>query len=119
MNRLEDYLRTLEICRVALPPATEPMHYERLRIIEQIVRRALVDRTINRLAGIEMFDLADYLRTLEICRNALPPATERIHYGRLRRIERMVRRAFAETTIDHAAEFRMFYQWFRNDALGG
>ena len=67
-----------------------------------------------------MDTLADYLATLETCRKALPPETSRVHYERLRKIERIVRRSLVRRPIRRrriAAEQEEL--GYANDALGG
>ena len=43
-HTLEDYLFTLEICRKELPGHAHPVHYERLREIEAILKRVVARR---------------------------------------------------------------------------
>ncbi len=40
MNTLEDLLFTLEICRKYLPGDAHPVHFERIKEIERIVKAA-------------------------------------------------------------------------------
>lgn len=68
-----------------------------------------------------MDTLADYLATLETCRKALPPETHQVHYARLRKIERIVRRSLARRPLrrQRIATELEDQGYVNNDALGG
>jgi hypothetical protein len=68
-----------------------------------------------------MDTLADYLITLETCRQALPPETNQVHYARLRKIERIVRRSFARRPLRRRRVVTDLEEqgYENNDALGG
>ena|SRR5258706_11805417 len=61
-----------------------------------------------------MYHLKDYLRTLEICRKKLPPESNHIQW--LRKIERFVRREFADTDKHRLAEAKVL-EWHRLEAI--
>lgn len=44
VKKIEEYLFTLEVCKRFLPPDTNPVHYERLRDIEQLLLKLLKEK---------------------------------------------------------------------------
>jgi hypothetical protein len=65
-----------------------------------------------------MNHLEDYLLTLDICRGALPPEHCHRHYQWLRKIERIVRRAFANNGRLHMMQGQLVEAWYaREDRL--